>query len=213
MASRKFLLDLPAEILDIIYGFVLAKERPILIDGYASNSACLIPHDMYGRTVTFSKSSSTANIARGYDRMKEVEEIVPGEDPMRLIGTHTALLRVCKAINQQATVLLLRNNDIVVTDQNFQHASRILFLNANSVNRLTIWVEPKMRPRIILYLHLFKTMRKLRILFQSPTRSLDFGLWRRIWIKPSLWNAIEEQIQGKCDVEAGFYNNLAYALF
>lgn len=211
--QNSILLNLPAEIRQMIYGLVLQKDGPIMLCGRQGRFR--IHPDMDCELFHFPEEACNYNNHEIESKLSRAVRKIPAPDPTSEV-LHTSLLEVCKQINDEATPLLYSRNMMVVS-RNCLHDDPHWpedFDNAHHLKRLTIWVKPELMGEPHLWLHASEliilaagSISRVTVLFQADVYDMDGDKYKQALVDLRTYISwFHDNEQHSIDV--GFYPSL-----
>ncbi|CAJ2514158.1 Uu.00g022770.m01.CDS01 [Anthostomella pinea] len=135
--NSSMLSRIPPELRNMIYSLVLRRDEPIMIRPWGSR--CDIPARMKGKMMKLDATSLANDGDAIYQKFRQID--LRRETP-RARG-HCALLRTCRAANEEASPILFRANRLVIDDPFFgrdwaldQGPRRIMLLR-----EISLWIR------------------------------------------------------------------------
>ena len=231
------LLSLPPEILDMIYGYVLRRDKPIFLQLGTLRREHRQINRVRNSTVKLDWDNADAFLdpTSLADNMKNLDK--PETDPAASCSsTHTSILRVSKAVHRRTAIRLIQVNEIVVIGLGPQHHVRVIPTNpfgvtavrgplldgvAHHATRLTFWMEANepMEVSVAFMEYILSctgTLRRLRVFFKLPQSPEEKNHWSTFWSSPFsvdfFRRAMTREVIKGVEVEIGYFDNLAMAL-
>jgi hypothetical protein len=134
--------NLPPELRCSVYAYVLTKPVPIIVD---------YPHDyfvlssMYGRLIRLESGDEGGDDdddTEGHRQLQKIRALNIHPSSVRKNRGRTALLRVSKLVNQEATYIMFRYNTIIIEDAVVANSYIIESTTLlHQAQRLTLWID------------------------------------------------------------------------
>ncbi|KAK6955165.1 hypothetical protein Daesc_002796 [Daldinia eschscholtzii] len=210
------IFSLPTEIRRMIYRRVLKQDRPIIL--CTERKWYTVPQDMDRKLFSFTEEASMHKRDDIEDKLGTSIERPPTPDATEEPVRYTALLEVCRQINDEATPFLYSQNMIVINspcEDGLTHWPLIL-REAPHLERLTIWVGPHTMNQFLFWAHgcdiilAIPSLKRITVLFQEDICGMDEEQME------AAYHSVKDYLTWRPGltpqtIDVGFYPSLRYA--